>query len=425
MQTILITAYAINPYKGSEDGTGWNWIHQLAKYNRVIVFTRENNLPHIERYLREFKVPHEGNMRFMGYDLPKYQRFWKRGSFGALPYFYLWQRTIVNHIREMELDFDIAHNLNFHNDWIPNFLWQLNKPTVWGPIGHHSKVPKEFVLPPYGILAYLKDRMRWWIKLLFWVLSPNLKKGIEHTEVILAVNKDVENRIPGDSKKVVHMPAIGAPWKDYDPESKKAREYFEILSVGRFVPLKGFDLCIKAFAQFYHELNPLQKDAVRLTIVGKGPQKKYLKELAEILNVKKQIRFIDWIAKDKLEEIYEQTDLFLFPSHEGAGMVIPEAFVYGIPVVCLDNTGPGESIDRNSGIGVPYNNGYKATVESLALALQRICGDTKYQEQLSKGARQRYETWFDWEVKGKIVHNIYTKILKNEALPQDVVLKNN
>lgn len=424
MQTILITAYAINPYKGSEDGTGWNWIYELAKYNKVLVFTRENNLPHIEKYLKEQKVAHEENFRFFGYDLPPYQRFWKRGSFGALPYFYLWQRTIVNHIQEMELEFDIAHNLNFHNDWIPNFLWKLGKPTVWGPIGHHSKVPKEFVLPPYGLKAYLTDRMRWWIKLSFWVLSPNLKKGINHTEVILAVNHDVENRIPGDSKKVVHMPAIGAPWKDL--VEKQESEYLEILSVGRFVPLKGFDLCIRSFAQFYHSLNPLQKDRVRLTLVGKGPRKKYLENLVSLLNVRKQVRFIDWIAKDKLEEIYQQTDVFLFPSHEGAGMVVPEAFVYGIPVICLDNTGPGESIDKYSGIKVPFiEQGYKETVNHLANALERVCSDSKYRAQLSKGARNRYETWFNWEVKGKIVHKIYKKILAKDSSPKERIVNKN
>jgi len=418
MQTILITAYAINPYKGSEDGTGWNWVYELAKYNKVIVITRENNLPHIDKFFDEYVVPHEDNFQFWGYDLPKYQRFWKRGSFGALPYFYLWQRSLPKFVQGLKLDFDLAHNLNFHNDWIPNFLWKLGRPTIWGPIGHHSKVPKPFVLPPYGLKAYLLDRMRWWIKLCFWVASPNLKKGIQHTEVILAVNQDVEHRIPGDSKKVIHMPAIGAAWQEVQKHTEN--EYFEILSVGRFVPLKGFDLCIRSFAKFYHELNPLQKDGVRLTIVGKGPQKKYLEELASALNIKKQIRFIDWIAKDKLEKIYQRTDLFLFPSHEGAGMVIPEAFVYGIPVVCLDNTGPGESIDRNSGIKVPFDD-YEETVESLAYAIARICGDPKFKEQLSRGARKRFETWFDWEVKGKIVHEIYKKILKQTGKVEELV----
>ena len=42
-----------------------------------------------------------------------------------------------------------AYNLNFHNDWTPTFLWVFKKPLVWGPVGHHPKVPKEYILPVY------------------------------------------------------------------------------------------------------------------------------------------------------------------------------------------------------------------------------------------------------------------------------------
>ena len=50
MKTILVTAYAVNPYKGSEDGMGWNFIMQIARYQKVIAVTRINNGPHIEKY---------------------------------------------------------------------------------------------------------------------------------------------------------------------------------------------------------------------------------------------------------------------------------------------------------------------------------------------------------------------------------------
>ena len=53
MNTILLTAYAINPYKGSEDGMGWNFALQAASNNKLIVFTRKNNRPHIEKYQNE------------------------------------------------------------------------------------------------------------------------------------------------------------------------------------------------------------------------------------------------------------------------------------------------------------------------------------------------------------------------------------
>ncbi|MBL0191812.1 MAG: hypothetical protein IPQ18_10845 [Saprospiraceae bacterium] len=77
-KTILATAYAINPYKGSEDGMGWNFILQIAKFNRVIAITRENNQEQIEKYILENPDPSYQNIRFLYFDLPFWMRFWKR-----------------------------------------------------------------------------------------------------------------------------------------------------------------------------------------------------------------------------------------------------------------------------------------------------------------------------------------------------------
>lgn len=39
-----------------------------------------------------------------------------------------------------------------------------------------------------------------------------------------------------------------------------------------------------------------------------------------------------------------KSDIFLFPSFEGGGMVVLEAMAAGLPVVCLDYGGPGEMV---------------------------------------------------------------------------------
>ena len=56
-KTILITAYAVHPGKGSEDGIGWNIIRSLAAGQDIVAITRKNNRPHIERHLREHPLP--------------------------------------------------------------------------------------------------------------------------------------------------------------------------------------------------------------------------------------------------------------------------------------------------------------------------------------------------------------------------------
>ena len=38
---VLLSAFACAPYRGSEPGVGWNWAMALAKYNDVVVLTRE------------------------------------------------------------------------------------------------------------------------------------------------------------------------------------------------------------------------------------------------------------------------------------------------------------------------------------------------------------------------------------------------
>ena len=73
---ILASAYDVNPYKGSESGTGWNFIFQISRFNKVIAVTRKNNKSHIDRYIKENQI-NTDNIDFYYYDLPYVLRFWK------------------------------------------------------------------------------------------------------------------------------------------------------------------------------------------------------------------------------------------------------------------------------------------------------------------------------------------------------------
>ena len=177
MKKILVTAYAINPTKGSEDFTGWCWILQIAKTNKVIAITRENNKTDIEKFILNHKLNQDvfNNIEFVYFDaLPKKLLFWKKGPLLSMIYYYIWQFFLAFYIIRKKFTFDIIHNLNFHNDWTASFLWLTGKPFIWGPIGHHNKIPKEFVLKNYGLNAYLKDRFLWSLKLFFWNIDPFL-----------------------------------------------------------------------------------------------------------------------------------------------------------------------------------------------------------------------------------------------------------
>ena len=411
MKTILATAYAINPYKGSEDGTGWNYILQIARLNKVIAITRKNNRPFIEKYINENQDELYRNMHFEYYDLPYWMRFWKRGGKGAMLYYYLWQLFMPVFIKKKKINFDIAHNLNFHNDWTPTMLWMTGKPVIWGPVGHHPSIPKQFLLPIYGLKAYLKDRRLWILKNMFWYLDPMLRLSVAKADIILAMNSSVPKVLRTKQSKIRMIKSVSSENVEL---TNKNKINFNILSVGRFVPLKGFDLTIRSFVSFYKGLTNEQKNKVKLILVGDGPELPLLEKIISEENISEAIQIIHWLERSKLTEIYCDASIFLFPSHEGAGMVVPEALSYSLPVVCLANYGPGEFVTDECGIRVEAKE-YKKTIIDLADAMKKLFENTELFATMALQARKRFDEYFDWNVKAKILNDFYEEIyLKNE-----------
>ena len=407
MRTILATAYAINPYKGSEDGMGWNFIYQIARFNKVIAITRENNQPHIDKYMLEFPDEAYQNMMFLYYDLPYWLRFWKKGGRGAMIYYYLWQLNMPRFIkRQKSIKFDITHNLNFHNDWTPSRLWTLKKPFVWGPIGHHPKIPKQY-FKPYKKIEKLKDLLKWNLKLFFWNFDYFLKKTMNEADVVLAMNSSIQETLKCDKEKITIMPSVSSESVISHKNNNDA--IFNIISVGRFILLKGFDITIEAFAIFYKGLKTQDQQKVHLTIVGHGPEKELLNNIIKKHKLEKKVTIINWIERSKLHGLYKESDLFLFPSHEGAGMVVSEALSYGLPVICFDNCGPGEFVTSKCGLVVPYC-GYYETIRYFAKHINTLYYDKELYYEMSKASIERFSTYFQWDRKGEQLKEIYNNL---------------
>lgn len=405
-KTILATCYAINPFKGSEDGMGWNFVNQIARFNKVIAVTRENNKPHIEKFMDENPSEFYKNITFLYFDLPYWMRFWKKGGRGAMLYYYLWQRNIVSFIKKQKITYDIVHNVNFHNDWTPSFLYKLKKPMVWGPIGHHPLIPSQY-LKLYSRKYFYIDRATWLIKKLFWNFSISLKKTVNNADYILCMNTGVPSAIQIKKAAFSIQPSVAT--EDFFDGVISRKEQFHVLSVGRFVPLKGFDLTIYSFIKFIYSLPTENRINCRLTIVGTGPEKELYQKIINEHNVAQYVEIIEWIDRKELMKLYEKAAVFLFPSHEGAGMVVPEALSFGMPVICLNNEGPGEFITKDCGFVVNQFD-YKNTIFQLKEALFTLYSDRDLLYKMSQNARKKYENIFTWNSRGNLLKTIYNQL---------------
>lgn len=410
LKTILVTAYAVNPRKGSEDFTGWSWIMQIAKTNKVIAITRENNQEDIEKFQKDHLQDSDiyKNVVFVYYDaLPKSLLFWKKGPLLSMIYYYIWQLFLAIWILRKKYPVDIVHNLNFHNDWTASFLWLTNKPFVWGPIGHHNKIPKAFLLPIYGTTAYLKDRFLWILKLMFWNLDPFLRMTKNKASKIIMINSEVKNRVQHIEKKSIIIPAIAS--ENRIPKAKKIGDEFIVLSVGRFVPLKGFDLTILSFAKFYYSLPFDKRINTKLYLIGKGPEKPFLISLIKKANLEDVIKIIEWLPREEVMQFYQKAAVFLFPSHEGAGMVVPEAMSYGLPVLCLNNDGPGELIHPDSLLKVDFDS-YESTITNLTDQLIQLFKNNIFYHSESMLACNQFTNYLRWDCKAAKINKLYYEI---------------
>ncbi|MEL0265826.1 MAG: glycosyltransferase, partial [Synechococcus sp.] len=163
----------------------------------------------------------------------------------------------------------------------------------------------------------------------------------------------------------------------------------EVLAVARLVPQKGLDVLIRAFAC----LPPSVRDGWCVTLVGDGPERQTLEELASVAGLRDVIHF-EGFRSDPLVFV-RRASIFALPSRfEGMPNALLEAMAAGLPSVVSDaSPGPLEMVsDGQQGLVVPSDD-----VIAFAAALQRLMLDGDLRHRCGVAARATLRA-LDWDV---------------------------
>lgn len=392
---LLISAYACEPGKGSEPGVGWRWALETAALgHEVWVITRENNATGIEMALTQQHWPK--NLHFIYYDLPIWARWWKKGGYGVHLYYLLWQWGAYSRARELQQAqlFDAVHHITFGVTRHPSFMGRLGIPLIVGPLGggERAPIPLRKYYPWYG---RFKDNLRDVVNALS-LFDPWLQQMYTSAALILLKTPQSLDWLPARFHyKAQCMLEIGVDQpvvSDWLVLPSKSHQALRILYVGRFLYFKGMDIGLRAIAE-------LRKRgiAVRLTMIGQGPEKRRWQALTARLKLADCVSWVPWMKQPDLLQAYQTFDLLLFASlHDSSGNVVLEAMAGGIPVVCLDLGGPAQLVDASCGrvIGVEGQSAQQV-VSSLADALDQLANDPSLMSQLREGAFARSQE-FAW-----------------------------
>ena len=179
-----------------------------------------------------------------------------------------------------------------------------------------------------------------------------------------------------------------------------------VFSLGRLVYYKGFEYLIDA-ARF------LPNDIIIL-IAGIGELKEKLQDQIFNHNLQNKVKLLGKIPFEELGAYYELCDIFCLPSTERSeafGVVQIEAMAFEKPIISTSIKGSGVdwvNLNNISGIIVPPKNSKK-----LAEAITELLTNENKYQQLSIGAKKRYEDVFTKDKMVDSFKSLYLEILES------------
>ena len=194
-------------------------------------------------------------------------------------------------------------------------------------------------------------------------VRSRLPGWMRDADAVTAVSEDLGRRLSAlapATEPIVIANGIDAGF--WSPDGT-ARDPGLSVAAGRLIPLKGFDLLIRAFA------DP-NLSGHRLVIVGEGPERAALRDLIASLGLAGRVTLAGRLDPTALRALFRRASLFVLPSErEGMPLTLLEAMATGLSAVAFGVGGVPSVLTAEAGELVPPGEG-----GALARAMSRRLG---------------------------------------------------
>lgn len=408
---MLLSAYAASPIRGSESAVGWNRALQAARFCDVWLICEETEFgPEIREYLdRHGPIP---GLEFVFVPM---ERTWRKlGNYSAFWYLALqqWQKKILGVARRLhsEIGFDLTHHLTFCGYREPGYLWQLDLPHVWGPIGGVQNHPYRF-LAASGVSGALREGGRNLLNQLQFATSRRVRLAGQRSAAVIAANgenrRGLERILRRHVSQMSDVGMVNSPdgqSQNFSPKCRAEHEPLRVLWSGWITPNKALHLLLEATAIAAKQI------PIEVTILGQGSEEASNRRLAARLGIEGFCRFFGWRPHAEALRCFEHTHCFAFTSlRDTTGTVLLEAMSRGAPPICFDHQGASELVTPSCGVKIEVTSPRRAASD-LAAALVDLCQNNGKLRSLSLGAVNRAAD-FTWEAQGDRMAKIYGQLI--------------
>jgi glycosyltransferase involved in cell wall biosynthesis len=334
-------------------------------------------------YARHAKVPDFEVRHSVTVLHPRYPVIPKLGMTVHPLLLYLWTRRRVAWLLRAGFDFDLIDAHFFYPDGVAAALLALEfgRPLVITGRGTDLNLVPRHVLP---------RRMIQW--------AAGQSAGMV---TVCRALKDALTGL-GVAPELVEVLRNGVDLDAFQPEPRdearralgEAEDGTVIVSVGALVERKAHHLTIGALPRL---------PGVRLLIAGEGPEEPHLRQLASVLGVAEQVRFLGQIPHRQLKTVYSAGDaMVLASSREGWANVLLEAMACGTPVCASDIWGTAEAVESpEAGLLMP-----ERTSAALADTLTRLLASPP-----DRAATRAYAGHFTWDSTSQDLEALFRTVI--------------
>lgn len=405
---VLVSAYACNPYRGSEEGVGWSWTLGIARRHSVVALVSEEHRNDIEHAVRE-GVTAGADITFRYFVRPNVavlQRLWPPAF---LMSYRVWQKRAYRWARAEHAvrPFDLVHQLTYVGYRVPGHLWKLGAPFVWGPIGGLENTPLRY-FPALGIQGACYHAARNIVNSVQRRMHPLPKRAV------LAAGNAAIAATSGMARELRRFYSVEStviceivPPLDLVPEYRRRQgtEPLRLVWSGLHLSRKALPLLLRALAALPRGLR------WELHVLGKGSRTRRWRREARRLGVDSRTIWYGQVTRAEALAAMTQGHAFVTTSLKDlTSTVLLEALALGLPVIAPDHCGFPDVVDRTCGYLVSTRS-LTSMVRGIRDAITALHEDEELRLHMAHAARRRAQV-FSLDNKMRIVDGMYERKLR-------------
>jgi glycosyltransferase involved in cell wall biosynthesis len=405
---ILLLAPDSNPDSISTSLVGYSHSEALARLHSVTLVTRASNKEALARSRALFQTIEAISMpsldrlyawclrRVFKYDYGSHALTAFNYPFAIAFEWAAWRR-LRRRIRAGE--FDVALRLLPVSSVLPSpfafFLRRGPIPFVIGPLNGGLPWPEGFSQA---------EKQKEWVSGLrnLYRLLPFARSTYRDAAAIIAGSSHTCAEFSAYRDKVFFVPENGIASSLYSSTGRPPRRdgMLRLIFVGRLVPYKSCDLALRAAADL------LKAGRAHFTIVGDGPDRAALEELARSLEISTSVAFCGMLPHAETLQQLARADVLVFPSiREFGGGVVFEALAKGVVPIVVDFGGPGDIVTPEVGYKVALTNEGDVACQ-ISRALSELSERPEHLNSLSAQGLKYARAHLSWDGKAHTVSRI-------------------